>query len=209
MKKEFEIWAHRGLHNELIPENSLEAIQAAIDEDVYGIETDVWLHNNQLVLTHKQPTKKHPLLKDALKIIDGKSQIYLELKHEPSAAKTIELVNDIYREHFGSVIFASFDQKTLRQVRKFAPNARLALNYRGIDNYFIDLVEELDIEYLGLNWKGALPNYFNIKQAKSLTNTKILAYTVNFEFIYHLMKFLGLNGIFTDNQNFLEQNETI
>lgn len=199
-KSKFEIWAHRGLHTKH-PENSLEAVQAAITAGLDKIELDVWLQDEELVLSHDQPTSRHPLLKDALKLIDGRADIYLELKHEPSAKKALSLIKKSYKKHFESVIFASFEIDALRTVNNTAPSARLALNYRGIDNDFIDLAEELQVEYIGINWKRALPNYFNLRQAKDDLDVKFLAYTVNNNHLKKYVKLLGFNGIFTDKPN--------
>jgi glycerophosphoryl diester phosphodiesterase len=197
MKSSFEIWAHRGLHKKF-PENSLEAVQAALDAGIYKIELDVWLHNDELVLSHDEPSGEHSSLADALKIVDGRAEMYLELKHEPSAKKSVSLINRTYEKHVGTIVFASFDVEALRVVKKASPSARLALNYRGIDNDFIDLAEELGAEYLGMNWKRALPNYFNIRQAKDELDVKLLAYTVNLPCIKRFVKLLGFSGIFTD-----------
>lgn len=106
--KEYKI-AHRGVHNNKIPENSLSAFKKAIREN-YIIELDVHLlKDNNIIVFHdddlkrmcnvnkkvkdltldeiekynlKNTKEKIPTLKEVLKLIDGKVPVIIELKDD-------------------------------------------------------------------------------------------------------------------------------
>ncbi len=198
-KNNFEIWAHRGGGGSDFNENSVEAIVGALKNGSDKLELDVWLHENVLVLSHDEPADhKHLLLSDVFKLIDGKAEIYLDIKHSEAALAVHELVNTEYVKHYDSVIFASFEVESLQKINAKSAAARLGLNYRSIDDHFIDIAQELNLEYVTFNWKRVIPNYFNIKQSRQEVNAKYLAYTVNTPAIASLMKRVGMNGIITD-----------
>ncbi len=100
-------FAHRGLHGNGVPENSMKAFSLAV-ENGYGIELDIHLtKDNRVVVIHDNDTKrvcgknipveestykelselwlentdeKIPLLEDVLKLVDGKIPLLVELK---------------------------------------------------------------------------------------------------------------------------------
>lgn len=196
---QLQIWAHRGGSENIYPENSIEAIQGSIRNGVKNIELDVWLYKGKLLLSHEEPiSSKYPLLSEALLNIAGQAQIYLEIKHIQAAASVHELITKSYIEHYDTVIFASFDVEVLRLIREQSSAARIGLNYRGIDNAFIDISEDLKAEVVAFNWKRVLPNYFNIKQSREELGIKHLAYTVNNPTLLKYVKLLKIDGIFTD-----------
>ncbi len=199
---DLEIWAHRGGGGKKFDENSIEAIKNALHSKYKKIELDVRLNDNVLVLSHDQPLNHgRPLLSDALKLIDGKMEIYLDIKHSEAALKVHELIKDEYIAHYDSVVFASFELEALRLIKNKSAAARLGLNYRGIDDHFIDLAQELDVDYLAMNWKRVIPNYFNLKQARQELDVKYLAYTVNSPILAGMMQRMGMSGIITDCPN--------
>lgn len=194
-----EVWAHRGGGGGTLEENSLAAIANALESEYDKIELDVWLHENVLVLSHDEPADhKHLLLSDVLKQIDGKAEIYLDIKQTEAALPVHELVKSEYIAHYDSVIFASFEVEVLRSINAKSAAARLGLNYRGIDDHFIDIAQELSVEYVSFNWKRVIPNYFNIKQAHEASDVKFLAYTVNTPAVARLMQRMNMHGIITD-----------
>ena len=199
-KDKFSIIAHRGGPAGEFTENSLEAFENVLKSDCDAIETDVWLSNDKLVIAHNEPVEENEYLElsELLKLISGKKDLYLDIKHEDSAIATFGMVQSDYSEYFDTVIFGSFEKEALRIVRKKSASARIGLAYRGIDNDFIDLAEELGAESVSFNWLRVFPNYFNIKQSREATNLKHYAYTVNDKYLARLMKSLGMSGIFTD-----------
>jgi len=196
---DLEIWAHRGGGGSKFDENSIESIKNALQSKYKKIELDVWLDDDVLVLSHDQPLNHgRPLLGDALKLIDGKMEIYLDIKHSEAALKVHELVKNQYITHYDSVVFASFEVEALRLIKNKSAAARLGLNYRTVDDHFIDVAQELDVDYIAMNWKRVIPNYFNLKQSRQELNVKYLAYTVNSPALAGIMQRIGMSGIITD-----------
>ncbi len=198
--KNITVWAHRGGGAaSRFKENSLEAIEYALENGFEKLELDVWLRGESLILSHDKPTEDdHTLLSKALELIDGKAQIYLDIKQVEAALAVHELVKKEYVVHYDTVVFASFELEVLRKLRAKSAAACLGLNYRGVDDHFIDIVQELNVKYVAFNWKRVIPNYFNIKQSRQILDIKYLAYTVNTPHLARLMQRLGINGIITD-----------
>lgn len=134
--------AHRGLHNEFDDENSLGAFKNAVKEG-YGIELDVHLmKDGNLVVVHdvnlkrvtgidqdvtsltKDELKNYPLLKsktpppllkDVLKMVDGKVPLMIELK-----------IENEFNEEFPKVLLellASYPHKESVALQSFNPYA--------------------------------------------------------------------------------------
>ena len=151
--------AHRGLHNDVFPENSLGAFQNAIDNG-YAIELDVHLlsdgtvavfHDTKLArMTGKDGYIKNlkaedlkdyklleteyciPTLKEVLDLVDGKTGILVEIKNKSSKAGPLEkAVCKLLREYKGDVAVISFNPMALEWFSKYSPNV-----LRGQLSYF-------------------------------------------------------------------------
>ncbi len=118
--------AHRGLHDETIPENSLSAFRRAIAEG-YAIETDVrFTKDKQLILFHdekmerltgmkgrvsdytydelkklslKGTKEKIPLFVDFLALVKGQVPILVEIKHSGTLKGLVEQVVPLLKEY--------------------------------------------------------------------------------------------------------------
>jgi len=143
-------YAHRGLHGEGVPENSMAAFRAAL-ENGYGIELDVHLlkdgnlaviHDSLLNRTTGQPgrvedlttqeLKNYPLqgtqetipeLMDVLTLFQGKAPIILELK--PDGSNHDELTRaacEMLKTYRGVFCMESFDPRCLRWLKKHRPD---------------------------------------------------------------------------------------
>jgi len=201
-KHTFTVIAHRGGPGDDFVENSSEAFEESVKNNV-PIETDVWLQGSELVIAHNEPKEgmKYMHLSELLKLIDGRVNIYLDLKHESSALPTLSAIKKDYSSHLSTVILTSFEKEALRTIRAKDKSIRLGLLYRPIDNEFIDLAEELNVDFIGFNWLRVFPNYFNIKQSREATELKHYAYTINGKFLTRIMKSFGICGIFTNYPN--------
>ena len=129
--------AHRGLHNEEYPENSLGAFQRCIDKN-YPIELDVRLLNdNTLVVFHddtlarmtgldgyvsqinKEDLKNCklnktnfviPTFREVLDLVDGKVPILIELKTANSSVGPLEkILTDTLTDYTGEYAVQSFN----------------------------------------------------------------------------------------------------
>lgn len=143
-------YAHRGLHGEGIPENSLAAFRAA-KEGGYGIELDVHLmKDGNLAVIHDASLKrtagadvtieeltvedlenyrlegtdeKIPLFSQVLELYAGAAPLIVELK---SAGKNVDalcrVTCDMLAEYDGAYCLESFDPRCISWLRKNRPH---------------------------------------------------------------------------------------
>jgi glycerophosphoryl diester phosphodiesterase len=140
--------AHRGLHNEKAPENSLAAFKLAV---AHGnvIELDVhMLADGKVVVFHddnlkrmtgvdaaikdeiydelsglrlKDTKEKIPLLTEALDLIKGKVPVIIEIKYDRSAREICPALIKIMSDYAGQFVVKSFDPKIVFYFRRKAP----------------------------------------------------------------------------------------
>ena len=141
-------YAHRGLHDESIPENSLAAYSNAIDNG-YGIEIDVQLSSDgEIFVFHDSTatrmcgvdkkisemtadeikslrllnTDEHiPTLSEVLTLVDAKVPLLIEVKYYAQTKKLCELLADALDVYYGSFAIQSFDPRILRYFKKYRP----------------------------------------------------------------------------------------
>lgn len=141
-------FAHRGLHDENTPENSLSAIKKAM-EGGYGIEFDLHLTlDGQLAVMHDdtlartcgvdlrvsdstlEELMRHPLsngeplptLPLVLDAVSGRVPLLIELKHDGGNAKALVAATVKALEGYeGDYLIESFDPRVLLALKKQAP----------------------------------------------------------------------------------------
>ena len=137
--------AHRGIHNEAIPENSMKAFSLALKKNI-PIEFDVHiLKDKNIVVFHddnlkrmtnkdkfikectyeeikdlklKNTDEKIPLLKDVLKLVDGKVLLDIELKMDVTDHSLEDGLIEILKDYNGEVILKSFDYRKVKYLKK-------------------------------------------------------------------------------------------
>lgn len=176
-------YAHRGLHGEGVPENSMEAFRLAL-EGGYGIELDVHLMaDGSLAVIHDASLKRTagadvqiedltladlpqyrlegtqesiPLFEDVLKLFDGKAPMIIELKAERGNHGALaEAVCKALEGYKGLYCIESFDPRVTYWLRKNRPQI-----CRGqlAENFFADQQVELKW-YLKLILGNQLENF--------------------------------------------------
>ena len=154
-KKQVALWrpwyyAHRGLHDDASPENSLSAFQKAVDHG-YGMELDVRLtKDRQMVVMHdgnllrmcgvdrhvKAVTldefrrcrllgtlESPPTLDEVLSAVDGKTPLIIEMKSDGPQSK--QLPPQLYRRmqsYGGMWCVESFDPRLICWFKRHAPH---------------------------------------------------------------------------------------
>ncbi len=142
-------YAHRGLHGNGLPENSMAAFQAALDQG-YGIELDIHLlkdgnlaviHDSLLNRTTGQAghiedlttedLKNYPLegtaetipqFRQVLDLFNGKAPLIVELKAENgNHAALTEAACEMLKDYPGAYCIESFDPRCIRWLRKNRP----------------------------------------------------------------------------------------
>ena len=143
-------YAHRGLHDETAPENSMAAFQRAVEAG-YGIEMDVHLMaDGNLAVIHDSSLKRTagldkiiteltaedlplcklegtgesiPLFTDVLKMVDGKVPLIVEIKSERDNCNAVsEAVCAALKGYNGIYCVESFDPRVVSYVRKHYPD---------------------------------------------------------------------------------------
>ena len=143
-------YAHRGLHGNGIPENSMAAFQAALDGG-YGIELDIHLlkdgnlavfHDDTLDRTTGKPGRLEdltaedlanyplegteeliPLFSQVLELFDGKAPLIVELKPVGgNHAALTKAVCDLLDGYKGTYCLESFDPRCIHWLKKHRPD---------------------------------------------------------------------------------------
>ena len=147
-------YAHRGLHDKSIPENSLFAFEAAASKG-FGMELDIQLSKDKEVmvfhdynlkrmtgldkklneltvaelkeLSLKETNEKIPTLKEVLELVDGRVPILVELKGEDFNLEVCEKAAEILKDYKGPYCLESFNPFLIGKMGKLLPNS-----FRGI-----------------------------------------------------------------------------
>ena len=193
--KDLQGWsyAHRGLHKEGIPENSMAAFKAALDHG-YGIELDIHLlkdgnlavmHDSLLNRTTGQPGRIEdlttedlknyrlegteetiPEFMDVLTLYNGKAPLIIELKPEGgNHAALADAVCRMLSTYKGVFCIESFDPRCITWLRKNRPDI-----IRGFltENFF--------------HSKSDLPDYLKFALKHCLTNITAVPDFVAYKF---------------------------
>ena len=154
-------YAHRGLHGDGVPENSMLAFRKAL-ESGYGIELDVHLisdgslaviHDSSLLRTAgvdicvedltedrlndyclEGTTEKIPLFNDVLNLYQGQAPLIVELKCvRNNYAALCRAVCDMLDRYSGAYCLESFDPRCIYWLRKNRPDL---IRGQLTENYF-------------------------------------------------------------------------
>ena len=156
--------AHRGLHNDKFPENSLGAFENACKNE-FAIELDVRLLQDGTPVIIHDPTlfrmcgvdksicditidelqnytlgkSKYtiPTLKEVLDLVNGRVPIMIELKPVKRKEKIEQKVYDIIKDYQGDIAVKSFNPLSMLWFKRHAPEiirGMLASYFDDIDN---------------------------------------------------------------------------
>ena len=141
-------YAHRGLHNDSAPENTLAAFQLAIDHN-YGFELDVQrTKDNVLVVLHDHNLKRTcgldkeiseltydqikelrvfnsdqhiPLFEEVLALVSGKVPMIIEIKQNSKDPTTCELTANQLDKYQGAFCIESFHPYAVKWFKEYRP----------------------------------------------------------------------------------------
>ena len=195
--------AHRGLHDENIPENSIAAFKNAIEKG-YAVEIDVRpLADGTVVVFHDEAlgrmtgadgfisnytyddikdlkllkTSEHiPTLEETLKAIDGKTPILIEIKNMGKVGfeKNVWKVLSNYK---GEYAVQSFNPYSLEWFKINAPHVKrgqLSCFFKGNDS--IGFAKKFALKRMLLNKKISEPNFIAY-QVENLPNRYVKKYS--------------------------------
>lgn len=213
---------HRGAMGHA-PENTLEAIQIALDMGADWIEIDVYAVENDMVVIHDDDldrttngkgavmdqTLAHlrsldagngqqiPLLSEVIGLIDAKVGLNIELKGPGTAAPVINYLDNHLPATWKSeqILLSSFDHNELLEAKKLNPRYKRApLFWRGEIDYDFVLNQ---LQAVGINPSLHMVTKKMVETAHSHGLT-VLVYTVNEKLDIERMRHMGVDGIFTN-----------
>ena len=142
-------YAHRGLHDDKIPENSMAAFEKACEMG-FGIELDVRLSSDEkLVVFHDEALDRMvgvhgstadytavelagmslkgsdegiPQLKDVLKMVNGRVPLLIEIKETAKEKSVATVLAMLLRSYEGPYIVESFNPTSLSRFAKVLPH---------------------------------------------------------------------------------------
>ena len=140
--------AHRGLHDDEIPENSMIAFESAIEAG-YPIEVDVQLTKDKVpivfhddIMTRLTGLKKRvtrvkfevikklrigntetkiPTFREFLDLVDGRVPLLIEVKKQRGSKGIERIVMDMMKDYKGKYAIQSFNPIAIRKIRKIDP----------------------------------------------------------------------------------------
>ena len=151
-------YAHRGLHDEHLPENSMGAFRAALEHG-YGIELDIHLmkdgrlaviHDTSLLRTAGVDVKitdltaadlvNYPLsngeliptFDQVLELFDGRAPLIIELKEDGNIRKLVDAAVKAMKGYDGPYCMESFHPRCIYELKKRHPQiirGQLAMDY--------------------------------------------------------------------------------
>ncbi len=171
--------AHRGLHNNTTPENSVFAFNEAIRNN-YIIELDVhMLKDGSVVVFHDDNLKRMtgvdkkikdttydeikdlkllnsnehiPLLKDVLKLVDGNVPLLIELKYDNKVGLLEDRLIDVMKSYKGLYAFQSFNPKSLIYLKKKCPNIPRGLLVSDFSKSNINIIKKVVLKKMIFNF---------------------------------------------------------
>ncbi len=197
MENVFESWivnrfiAHRGLHDETAPENSILSFQKAIEGefpieiDVQSIEdgTPIVFHDKTLNrLTGKDGYVKHiknidelksytllnssqkiPTLKETLEFIKGRVPILIEIKDNNISTNFEKRVYEVIKDYEGDIAVMSFNPFSLRWFYQNAPHIIRGQLSSSLKNEKIGPIKRILLRKIALSKKTANPQFIAYK----------------------------------------------
>ena len=210
---DYKIIAHRGIHNDTIKENTIEAFKKSISEgvpfelDIHIIKdgTLVVFHDRNLKRLYKKDIDINKLnykklsklsnneivkLEDVLALTKGKVPIIIEIKKDDNKYKLEKKLVELMDNYEGKFAIKSFDMKSIAWFKKNRPEYVRGLllknkNYNLYDRIKLYFIlKKIKPDFLSINYK--LLNYSFINKYRK--NNKILIWTINNDDKYNKYK---------------------
>ncbi|NOU53177.1 glycerophosphodiester phosphodiesterase [Pseudoalteromonas sp. JBTF-M23] len=217
------VFAHRGASGNY-PENTLSAIQAALQANVDGVELDVqscaddyaivhdtWLDRttngsgkvNQTQLKELQALDAGngefiPNLQQALDAIGQQTMINLELKHTFGLDQFVACIEQNVQQgtfHREQLLVSSFDHHQLVWLKQKLPWVKIGALTASIPLHYAEFAQRLHAYSIHID-KNFINHQF-VDDAKQ-RGLKVFAYTVDKQQDIEDMRALGVDGIFSN-----------
>jgi glycerophosphoryl diester phosphodiesterase len=228
--------AHRGISAHY-PENTLLAYQKALESKAIGIEVDVHEVDDHFILYHDFTLDKltgiradlvdlsfnklrdirfaHdqmiPTLDELFSVVQGKCMLNLELKAIASPEKLLEqIVSYVYRYN-ADIVISSFNHPLVLNMQHLVRNTRIRDHVKFaalIGHLPIDLAKyalDLQVEVAAIDAMLVTPEF--VEHAHQY-NIDVWSYTINHTHDYARLKAMGVDAVFSNDPDFLENSTT-
>jgi glycerophosphoryl diester phosphodiesterase len=225
--------AHRGgplINNQPLPENSLAAITRALDAGVDAIEIDIYQIGGELVVTHDRRLGRVvsgqgiitdvplaylrqqklgngeplPTLRDILALVGDRALLNIEIKGAncvPVLKQQLEAFVSDHQLSFEHYIVSSFDHQQLYQSLHALPHVKRAALIEGIPLDYAQCCVPLKAYAFNTHLSFVTPELIKDARQRGLKNW---VYTVNHEEDWLWLADLGIDGVFTDKPDLLQ-----
>jgi len=215
--------AHRGASG-YKPENTLAAFKKALEIGVDGIEFDVHLTKDGIVVVihdksvnrttngigfvankslkelkqlDAEDEEKIPTLQEVLDLINKKVQVHIELKGKNTAKPVAKIIEEYIEKKgwkYSDFFVSSFDHKELRIFKKLLPQIKIGALIIGI---FVRYDQYVKLGVYSLNIWSKLVRRSVVYKAHE-KDLKLYVYTVNDKKEIRKMKSYGVDGILSN-----------
>jgi len=218
----FRCIAHRGAAGHA-PENTLLSIRRALELGAAGVEIDVYLVDEQLVVFHDDRLERTtngrgriaeqsfrylrgldagggqqiPTLEEVCAEIDRRAALNIELKGPGTAAPVAERMAELLGRGWSrdQLLVSSFDRSQLSEMRRLDSRAYIGVLVDGPPTDDIDFAGRL--KAFSVHPDAAFVDRRFVDAAHAV-RLKIYAYTVNAPEAIVRMHDLGVDGVFSD-----------
>lgn len=217
--KKIEIIAHRGASQER-PENTVAAFTRAVELGAHGIELDVHLSSDEVLMVHHDAIphaapspalagfeistltaqelsafrvgrQPIPTLAEVIDAVGGKLTIYCELKGPGTAPAAVKLL-----EHRAAAAVHAFDHRQIAEARRLAPKlARgvLEASYHIVPTDTLASVDARDL------WQAAELIDRAMVEAVHARGGRVIAWTVDDPAVMKRLAAIGVDGLCTND----------
>ncbi|NTW17683.1 MAG: glycerophosphodiester phosphodiesterase [Syntrophaceae bacterium] len=221
--KKLLCFAHRGASGHE-PENTLSAVEKAINLGADWIEVDVYAVERELIVIHDERLDRTtngtglvmdttleylrsldagkgqcvPTLREVFDCVDRRAGINVELKGSETAGLVVSLINEYvtaWRWRSDQFIVSSFHRRELGKVKKLDPDIRIGIVIGGFHRPYKKFVTQFTT--YSVHPRIDLVNADFVRSAHE-RGLKVFVYTVNHPEDIARMVAVGVDGIFTD-----------
>jgi glycerophosphoryl diester phosphodiesterase len=219
----FICFAHRGASGHA-PENTLMAVQKALEMGAPWVEVDVYLAEGKPVVIHDRQLErtttgtgdvtqhkisyirsldagkgeKIPFLREVFDTVSGRAGINIELKGKDTAKPVCTMIGDYVTKgnlDYDQVLVSAFDPALLLEVKRLDSKIPIGVLVEKFSTETVRTAEEMGAFSIHLHQKAVTAEFVADAHRRGM---KVFVYTVNRADGVLRMKGLGVDGVFTN-----------
>lgn len=218
------IYAHRGA-SAVAPENTLLAVQEALDQNADGIELDIHQLADEFVIIHDQwlhrttngtghlsnvsleqikqldagQGQQVPTLGEVMALIKGGCVFNIEIKGVNNIEQLVDYV-ERYAQRYDfddeQIVYSSFHHPLLAELKQYRPAARIGALTASIPLDYARFAQELGAESVNADVGFLNQAFVNDAKARGL---KVFSFTVDQKEDLLRLKSWGVDGVFANH----------